>query len=107
MDIPCVLEFNCPVCGKDNRLGKFLADRVKEAGWMRKDQNYYLGKIEGVVSDPMMEPRKPIGSKTPAFLVSLDVCLNDGCYYAAKIEIREAVKSLLPGKIERPPFSTS
>ena len=108
MEIPTVLEFNCPVCGKDNRLGKLLSDQVKDAGWMRKDLNFYVSKIEGVVSDPMMESRKPIGSKTPAFCVSLDICLDCGCFYAAKVEIGEAVKGLPPviqkGKI--PPFSS-
>jgi hypothetical protein len=89
-----VLMFNCPKCGEDNRLGAMLSNKVKEDGWMRKERNFYAYKLEGIVIDPTMDERRPIGSKAPAFRIYLDVCMNDGCIYAAKVEIHQVTKTL-------------
>lgn len=95
---PKVTLYNCPVCNKDNRLGKKLSDEVKERGLMREELNYYLYQFDAVVKDPLKEAKLPIGGKLPAFRIFLDMCLDCGCYYVAKLELSEAVKRVKPVK---------
>jgi hypothetical protein len=95
---PEIMEFKCPACGSGNRLAGSLAEKVKESGWMRPDLNFYASIVTGVVLDQQMEPRIPIGSSIPGYHICLDVCLDCGCYYAAKVEIIKVVKSITLGK---------
>lgn len=100
--LPTVLEFNCPACGSPDRLGQRLAQKVKDRGLMRPELGYYAWQVEGVVRDPTKELVVPIGSKLPAFRIFVDACLQCGCLYAAKVEIGEVVKGLMP-TIKGPP----
>lgn len=105
MNEPVIIEFKCPVCKGEKRLGDELSKKAKEDGWMRKGLNFYTHSLQGVVTDKVLENRRPIGSKTTAYIVYLDVCLDCGCIFAAKIKIAEAVKGLQPPDIGGTKFS--
>lgn len=91
-----IIEYKCPSCGSDRRLGKYLSNKVKAKGWMREDLNYYLHEMSAVVSDPQKEMIKPIGSTSLMFRAYMDICFDCGCFYAAKIELHTVTKSLPP-----------
>lgn len=105
MKQPIIIEFDkCPNCGSKERLVGGLAEKEKKKGNMRKDLNFYAYIIPGVVKDPQREHQLLIGTSLPAYKICLDVCLQCGTIYTAKIEIGEATKQLRqPLEPKKPP----
>lgn len=105
MEQPKIIEFDkCPVCGSKERLAGQLAKKEKKKGTMRKDLNFYAHIITGVIKDPQYERQILYGAAIPAYRIYLDVCLQCGTYYAAKVEIAVAVKALKePIQSKKPP----
>jgi hypothetical protein len=102
--MPVSLEFNCPICGEKGKgLGRSLAKKVKERGLMRQEGDFAVLQFEGVVRDPAMEAKIPIGAKMPAFKIFIEACMECGCLYVGKMVIGEVVKGAGPPTIPPPP----
>lgn len=90
---PTVLNFKCPVCKADDRLGEWLSKKVKKRGLMREDLFWFPSKIEAVVRDRAKDAKVPIGAKLPSVILFVDMCRQCGNFYVPRAEIGEVMKT--------------
>lgn len=94
----------CPACHSHSRFFETLAREAIKNKTAREEWMFFYDQKQGPILDRLKDPMLPIGTEIPGFYIATDICMNCGCVYAIRIESRPLKKSIVPPKLEVPPF---